>query len=147
MVGRLQLGASATEGEARLVSTRDPQRDLFHHYAHRFKVFVPAGGCGPPPTSACCAGPSRPRSRPTPPTTCAWSAAVPRGRQSTVGIDTIVAGIPLARLACRHRHDPAPDPPSTRHRLGLDTVLACRPGGGDLRVGVGLHVGPGAKLS
>ena len=43
MVGRLQLGVYAREGEARLVSTGDPQRDLFHEYAHRFRVFVPAG--------------------------------------------------------------------------------------------------------
>lgn len=41
-IGRLQLGAYAREGEARLVSTSDPARDIFHAYAHRFTVFVPA---------------------------------------------------------------------------------------------------------
>lgn len=42
VVGRLQLDVFAVAGEVALVSTGDPQRDLFHHYAHRFRVLVPA---------------------------------------------------------------------------------------------------------
>jgi phage tail-like protein len=42
VIGRLQLDVFAVADEVALVATGDPQRDLFHHYAHRFRVLVPA---------------------------------------------------------------------------------------------------------
>jgi phage tail-like protein len=42
VVRRLQLGEFSELGEISLVSTGDPNLDYFEHYAHRFKVFVPA---------------------------------------------------------------------------------------------------------
>jgi hypothetical protein len=125
VVGRLQLDTHAQEGLARLVSTGDPERDLFHEYAHRFRVFVPAAWVRT-------ADDERMLRR-------AIDAAKPAhtqydlylveprfrvGVQSTVGIDTLVGGHPPARLACS-REGPPSRPP--RQRLGYDTVLARRP--------------------
>ena len=39
---RFQLGVFEREGEVELVSDRHPETDLFRHYAHSFRVFVPA---------------------------------------------------------------------------------------------------------
>ena len=39
---RLQLGVYSQEGEAELISAGDPSHDFFDHYAHRFRVYVPA---------------------------------------------------------------------------------------------------------
>ncbi len=41
-VGRLHFGEFAREGEARLVSTGDPEHEIFQEFAHRFRVFVPS---------------------------------------------------------------------------------------------------------
>ncbi|MGK2857421.1 MAG: phage tail protein, partial [Thermoanaerobaculia bacterium] len=40
---RIQLGVYSTEGEAELVSVGDPERDVFTEFAHKFRVYVPAG--------------------------------------------------------------------------------------------------------
>jgi phage tail-like protein len=42
VVSRSQLDENAQSGITRLDTTRDPLRDPFHVYAHRFSVFVPA---------------------------------------------------------------------------------------------------------
>lgn len=41
-VNRLQLDVNAVEGEARLISTPNPELDQFSVFAHRFHVYVPA---------------------------------------------------------------------------------------------------------
>jgi phage tail-like protein len=42
IVDRLQLGEHSTIGDFRVTGVADPLRDPFHHFAHRFTVFVPA---------------------------------------------------------------------------------------------------------
>jgi len=125
VVARLRIGVFAREGEVRLVSTGDPERDLFHEYAHRFRVFVPAAWVR-------LAEDERIVRRVLDSEKPAHSSydlclVEPRfrvGVQSTVGLDTIVGAYPRAALACQHRSDlPASLPP--RHRLGYDTLLAC----------------------
>jgi hypothetical protein len=47
------------------------------------------------------------------------------GVQCTVGVDTVVAAVPVARLGC---DDPdLPKSLAPRGRIGFDTVLACVP--------------------
>lgn len=42
IVGRSQLGETASLGRTKLATERDPKRDPFHHFAHRATVFLPA---------------------------------------------------------------------------------------------------------
>lgn len=42
IVGRSQLDAGAQVSSTKLITTKDPYRDPFHVYAHKFSVFVPA---------------------------------------------------------------------------------------------------------
>jgi len=139
VVGRLQLDIFAREGEARLVSTRDPQRDLFHQYAHRFRVFVPAAWVRSSEDERMvrrALDAERPAH--TAYDLCLVEPRLRVGVQSTVGLDTIVAATPVARLACSHPTNPAPAPSlPARHRLGYDTVLVCSSTGpGGPRVGI-----------
>lgn len=125
VVGRLRTGVFAREGEVRLVSTGDPEHDLFDEYAHRFRVFVPAAWVRT-------AEDERMLRRALDSEKPAHSAydlclVEPRvrvGAQSTVGLDTIVAGYPRAHLACPHETD-LPASLQPRNRLGYDTLLAC----------------------
>jgi phage tail-like protein len=144
MVGRLRLGEFATEGEVRLVSTGDPEHDVFHRYAHRFRVFVPAAWVRTSDDEQLL---RRALDREKPAHTaydlCLVEPRLRVGVQATVGLDTVVGAYPTARLS-----SPAEDatPSSTarppRHRIGYDTVLAGRSGGGPgIRVGRNLHVG------
>jgi phage tail-like protein len=129
VVGRLQLDTHAQEGSARLVSTGDPERDLFHEYAHRFRVFVPAAWVRTASDERMlrraieAAKPAH-----TQYDLCLVEARFRVGLQSTVGIDTLVGAHPQARLACSHEEDRAPSR-APRHRLGYDTVLARRSDG------------------
>lgn len=123
VVGRLQLDAFAREGESRLVSTGNPQIDLFNHYAHRFQVYIPASWVrtkdhedmlhraleAEKPAQA----------------QYALYLVEPRfrvGIQSTIGQDTLIGGIPQARLWHSDPQRPPSAGPSSR--LGYDTVLA-----------------------
>jgi hypothetical protein len=126
VVGRLQLGVFSRVGEARLVSTGDPERDLFHVYAHRFGVFVPAGWVRTAEEERMV---RRALDAEKPAHTsydlCLVEPRLRVGVQCTVGVDTIVAGYPVTRLPC----DPPSDVPESlapRGRLGYDTVLAGR---------------------
>lgn len=140
VVGRLQLGVFSRVGEARLVSTGDPQRDLFHEYAHRFRVLVPAGWVRSAEEERMV---RRAIDSEKPAHTsyelCLVEPRLRVGVQCTVGVDTIVAGYPEARLPC----DPPADLPESlapRGRLGYDTVLAGRSDEG-LRLGAGDRIG------
>jgi phage tail-like protein len=124
-VGRLRVGVFAREGEVRLVSTGDPQHDLFTEYAHRFRVFVPAAWVRTDEDERMV---RRALDSEKPAHTeydlCLVEPRLRVGGQSTVGLDTIVGGYPRAHLACPHEtHAPASRPP--RNRLGYDTLLAC----------------------
>lgn len=141
-VGRLQLGVFDREGEVRLVSTGDPERDLFHEFAHRFRVFVPAAWVRTDEDESLL---RRVLDTEKPAHTsydlCLVEPALRVGIQSTVGVDTVIGPPPVVRLACRHRRGgPASRPP--RHRLGHDTVLAGRPAaGGGPPLAPGVRVG------
>jgi phage tail-like protein len=143
VVGRLRLGEFATEGQVRLVSTGDPERDLFHHYAHRFRVFIPAAWA---PTSTQEQTLRRALNQEKPAHTvydlCLVEPRLRVGVQATVGIDTIIGAYPSARLACTASEQASPSR-APRHRLGYDTILASRDRaeprirlGRDVRVGV-----------
>jgi phage tail-like protein len=127
LVGRLQLDVHAREGEARLVSTRDPRLDVFSEFAHRFRVFVPAAWVRTGDQERMV---RRALDAEKPAHTsydlCLVEPRFRVGIQSTVGLDTIVATVPAGRLACRHDRDLAPSLPP-RHRLGFDTVLSRKP--------------------
>ena len=141
MVGRLQLGVFAREGEVRLVSTGDPQRELFHEYAHRFRVFVPASWVQTAQAERLV---RRALDAEKPAHTrydlCLIEPRFRVGFQSTIGLDTIIGDYPMARLACPHEADVPPSRPP-RHRLGYDTILARRPAAGP-----SLQLAPGAQL-
>jgi phage tail-like protein len=127
IIGRLQLGVFARADEARLVSTGDPERDVLHHYAHRFRVFVPSAWVQ---TAAAERMVRRAVDSEKPAHTaydlCLVEARMRVGVQATLGLDTIVGALPVAALACRHETT-APPSREPRHRLGYDLVLAGRP--------------------
>lgn len=130
-VGRLQLNRYSRAGEARLISTGNPQLELFHEYAHRFEVFVPSAWI-------CTADDERRLRRALnaeKPAQTSYELYLvePRfrvGIQSTIGVDTIVGGIPTTHLAGASSDTDKTIPPSQapRGRLGYDTVLASQPG-------------------
>lgn len=133
MLGRLQIGSYARLGEARLVETGDPQRDIFQHYANRFKLYVPAAWVG----SAANERMLRRAVEAEKPAHIAYELHLVEGRfrigvQSTIGLDTILGDIPTLRLACGTAHQgeqqdtdeqPAPSR-APRQRLGYDSVLS-----------------------
>jgi hypothetical protein len=138
VVGRLQLDVFAREGEVRLVSTGDPERDLFHEHAHRFQVFVPSAWVRTRAEEDLL---RRALDTEKPAHTqyqlCLVEPRFRLGIQSTVGVDTILGAYPVAVLAGRHR-DEVPENRPPRQRLGYDTVLGCGPvwrGGMPLRPG------------
>jgi phage tail-like protein len=127
-VGRLQLDVFATEGEARLVSTGDAQLDIFHEYANRFRVCVPAAWV----RSASDEQMLRRAIEAEKPAHATYDLYLvePRiqvGIQSTVGIDTIIGEYPSAHLACRHAEEISAPSRAARGRLGYDMVLAAVP--------------------
>jgi phage tail-like protein len=123
VVGRLQVGVYSRAGEARLVSTGDPQRDLFHEHAHRFGVFVPAAWVRSADDERML---RRAVEAEKPAHTkyelCLVEPRLRVGVQCTVGVDTVVGVVPVARLACPGEDVPESLPP--RGRIGFDTVLA-----------------------
>ncbi|HEX6863314.1 MAG TPA: hypothetical protein VF414_10890, partial [Thermoanaerobaculia bacterium] len=109
-----------------------PERDVFHEHAHRFRVFVPSAWVR---TAADERRLRRALDTEKPAHTAYDLCLVePRFRvevQSTVGLDTVIGGLPVTRLACHGAHDEldgeAPSRPP-HGRLGYDTVLSGSPG-------------------
>lgn len=127
-VGRLHLGEFAREGEARLVSTGDPEHEIFQEFAHRFRVFVPSSWVQTAKDEEMvrrALGEEKPAH--TSYDLCLVEPRFRIGLQSTLGVDTIVGARPVARLACTHDPD---IPPSRlpRQLLGYDTILAASAG-------------------
>jgi hypothetical protein len=120
---RLQLGVFAREGDAELVSTGDPVHDVFTRYAHRFRVFVPAGWVR---TAVAERMLRRAIETEKPAQTqydlCFVGARFRVEAQSTVGVDTILGATPVTTLGCALDPDRAPGLPP-EGRLGYDTVL------------------------
>jgi phage tail-like protein len=123
LVGRLQLDVFATEGEVRMVSTGDPERDVLHEYAHRFRVFLPAAWIRSAEDERMI---RRALEAEKPAHTqydlCLVEPHLRVGLQSTVGLDTIIGDYPVIRLGtpCMDGDPPSRSP---RHRLGYDTIL------------------------
>jgi phage tail-like protein len=144
-VGRLQLDVFAREGDVRLVSTGDPARDIFHEYAHRFRVFIPEAWVRTAEDEAMV---RRALDAEKPAHTqydlCLVAPRFRVGVQSTIGLDTIIGAYPVARLACAQETgtDDQKDAPSLapHHCLGYDTVL----GGTGERQGV--YLAPSTRV-
>ena len=101
VVRRLQLGEFSQLGEVSLVSTGDPNLDYFEHYAHRFKVFVPAAWI----RSADEESLMRRAIEAEKPAHTAYELVrvenrMRVGTQSTVGLDTIIGDLIEWRLPC-----------------------------------------------
>lgn len=126
--GRMHFNSFAREGEARLISTGDPEHEIFQEFAHRFRVFVPSSWISTTKDEEMVHRALR-EEKPahTSYDLCLIEPRFRVGLQSTIGIDSIVGGWPRARLACIHDPDVPPSRPP-RHRLGFDTVLGARPG-------------------
>ena len=126
VVGRLQVGVHSQAGRARLVSTGDPPRDLFHEHAHRFGVFVPAAWVQSQDDERML---RRAVEAEKPAHTkyelCLVEPRLRVGVQCTVGVDTVVGAVPRARLACPG--EDVPESLAPRGRIGFDTVLAGPP--------------------
>ncbi len=127
VVRRLQIGVFSREGEVELVSTGDPSHDVFHQYAHRFRVMVPASWVRTARDERMI---RRAIEAEKPAQTrydlCLVDARFRIGVQSTVGIDTIIGETPQTALNCPHKTDTPPSLPASG-RLGLDTVLTSGP--------------------
>lgn len=129
VIRRLQVGVFCREGEVELVSTGDPERDIFHRYAHRFRVFVPASWvrtADDERTLRRAIEAEKPAQ--TDYDLCLLQPTFRVGVQSTVDVDTIIGATPVTALGCMSDADP---PPGARRsgRLGLDTVLTSAAGG------------------
>jgi phage tail-like protein len=124
VIKRLQVGVFSTEGEVELVSTGDPARDVFHRYAHRFRVFVPARWIRTADDERMF---RRAIEAEKPAQThydlCLLQPSFRVGVQSTVEVDTIIGATPSTALGCLHGVD-APPSLTPTGRLGLDTVLS-----------------------
>jgi phage tail-like protein len=125
-VGRLQLDVFAQEGQARLISTGDPEHDIFTVYAHRFRVFLPAAWVQTADQETMV---RRALDAEKPAQTvydlCLVEPRFRVGIQSTAGMDTIIGAYPVTRLACGETTGSAAAAPSLppRGRLGYDTIL------------------------
>jgi phage tail-like protein len=114
VVGRLQLGRYSQVGEAALVSTGDPPHDMFDQTAHKFRVSFPAAWLRSADNEIMlrrAIDSEKPAH-----TGYDLNLVEPRfrvGTQSTVGMDTIVGGLPSARLGSD----------TAFSRLGYGTVL------------------------
>jgi phage tail-like protein len=127
-VGRLHLGEFARESESRLVSTGDPEHEIFQEFAHRFRVFVPSSWVQTVKDEEMvrrALGEEKPGH--TSYDLCLVEPRFRVGLQSTIGVDTIIGARPVARLACTHDLD-VPPSRSPRQCLGYDTILAASTG-------------------
>jgi phage tail-like protein len=132
-VGRLQLDVSSRAGEARLLSSGEPELDIFREYAHRFRVYLPAAWIRTATDEEMlCRALDAEKPAHTHYELCLVEPRFRIGIQSTVGLDTIIGAYSSARLSCRPDRTALPGempPPSRqpRQRLGYDTVLSAEP--------------------
>jgi hypothetical protein len=128
---RFRVGVFDRLGEVELVSTGDPELDVFQRYAHSFRVYVPAMFVRSPDDEALI----RRAIEAQKPAHSTYDLVLvePRlriGDQSTIDLDTVI-GAPLPGvLLC------ADDPPSRppHQRLNFDTTLGSGCAGDDTRL-------------
>jgi phage tail-like protein len=139
VVKRLQVGVFSREGDVELVSTGDPERDLIHHFAHRFRVYAPAAWVRTAEHETLL---RRAIEAEMPGHVtyelCLVEAGVRVGIQSTVGLDTIVGDPPARHLSCKPEEAAASLP--TQNRLGEGAALSGR-GKGPAVLDTGARVG------
>lgn len=120
---RFQVGVFERLGDVELVSTGDPQTDALRHYAHAFRVLVPAQLVRTPADEAMV----RRAIEAQKPAHATYELVLvePRlriGVQSTIGLDTIIGGPVAGPLLCAAVVDAPSRPPY--QRLGFDTILS-----------------------
>ncbi len=123
---RCQLDVFSAVGEVRMVSTGDPEHDVFQRFAHRFRVFLPAAWV----RSAEDERKIRRALDTEKPAHTEYDLCLvePRfrvGVQSTVGIDTVIGARPVARLGGLSTADQFQNR-EPAGRLGYDMVLGAR---------------------
>jgi phage tail-like protein len=124
---RCQLDVFSQVGEVRMVATGDPEHDVFQRFAHHFRVFIPAAWVrSVDDENKIRRALDTEKPAHTNYDLCLVEPRFRVGVQSTVGIDTVVGALPVARLGCAsvagqpHSLEPA-------SRLGYDMVLGARP--------------------
>jgi hypothetical protein len=127
---RLQVGVYDRLGDVELVSTGDPQLDVFQHYAHAFRVYVPASLVRTAEAEALL----RRAIDAQKPAHASYELVLvePRfrvGDQSTLDLDTVIGAPMPGPLLCPQVHDAPGRPP--HQRLGFDTTLECGPQNAD----------------
>jgi phage tail-like protein len=134
-VPRARLDEDAALDEARLISTGDPDVDLYNAFANRFTVCVPADWLRRPGAEAML---RRVLDAEKPAHThydlCPIAGGMRLGVRATLGLDAVVGGVPRARLA-----DPAAGVLGSP--LGRGTVLTAGPEESDR-----LRLAPPARL-
>jgi phage tail-like protein len=133
---RFQVNVFDREGEIELVSHRVPDLDMFRHYAHSFRVYVPAAFVRTAANEALLRR-AIDRQRPAH-TTYELVLIEPRfqiGVQSTIALDSIIGAATPGPLLCATVDDAPARPPY--ERLGYDITLggAHRPGALDESLG------------
>jgi phage tail-like protein len=126
---RFQVGVFDREGEIELVSTGHPDRDVFQHYAHSFRVYVPAAFVRTPADEALIRRAIE-LQKPAH-TTCELVLVEARfriGEQSTLDLDTVIGAPGPGPLLCPAVDDAPGRPPY--QRLNFDVTLGCGCGHG-----------------
>src|ERR1035438_8566718 len=128
------------------VSTGDPPLDMFNRSAHKFRVSFPAGWLRNPADEAML----RRAIDADKPAHTSYDLRLVEARfrvgdQSTIGVDTIVGGVPVMRLGSASCQDL---PPSLQPvgRLGYDTILSGA-GGSEMRLAPGVSLGGVSALA
>lgn len=121
---RFQLGVFDIAGEIELVSVGDPDLDVFRHYAHAFRVFVPAAWVRTADDEAMLRRAIE-QQKPAHATyeLVLIEPAFRIGEQSTIGLDTFIGGTVRGALACPHAIETPSRPP--HQRLGYDLTVGC----------------------
>ncbi|KGQ19371.1 Phage tail protein [Lysobacter dokdonensis DS-58] len=120
---RMQIGVFDRLGDVELVSTGDPERDVFQHFAHAFRVYVPSSMVRTPEQEAVL----RRAVEAQKPAHATYQLVLVEPRlslddQSTLDLDTVIGGARPIPLRCFDDRDAPSLPP--RQRLGFDTTLA-----------------------
>ncbi len=119
VTARLQSDVFAQADEVRLVSTGDPARDIFHEFAHKFRVFVPAAWVSSEEQENML---KRALNAEKPAQTSFELHLVEPnftvGMQARLGLDTILGGYPPVRLGDKETSG------ASISKLGYNTFLA-----------------------